>query len=67
MHAFKGTTIPSNPDKVFADLIGRDFTSEAPGTRLVADVTYLRTNESWLYLATAIDLCTRIVVGWAIT
>ncbi|ADX72000.1 transposase [Pseudarthrobacter phenanthrenivorans Sphe3] len=65
MRAFKRTTIPSDPDKVFADLIGRDFTAEAPGTRLVGDITYLRTDEGWLYLATVIDLCTRMVVGWA--
>ena len=65
MRAFKRTTIPSDPDKVFADLIGRDFTSAAPGTRLVGDITYLRTGEGWLYLATVIDLCTRMVVGWA--
>ncbi|MHA7224318.1 IS3 family transposase [Arthrobacter sp. RHLT1-20] len=65
MRAFKRTTIPSDPDKVFADLIGRDFTSEAPGTRLVGDITYLRTDEGWLYLATVIDLCTRMIVGWA--
>lgn len=65
MRAFKRTTIPSDPDKVFEDLIGRDFTAEAPGTRLVGDITYLRTGEGWLYLATVIDLCTRMVVGWA--
>lgn len=33
-----------------------DFTSTAPGTRLVEDITYLRTGEGWLYLATVIDL-----------
>lgn len=65
MRAFKRTTIPSDPEKVFADLIGRDFTSAVPGTRLVGDITYLRTGEGWLYLATVIDLCTRMVVGWA--
>ena len=65
MRAFKRTTIASDPDKVFEDLIGRDFTAEAPGTRLVGDITYLRTGEGWLYLATVIDLCTRMVVGWA--
>jgi putative transposase len=64
MRAFKRTTIPSDPDKVFADLIGRDFTSAAPGTRLVGDITYLRTDEGWLYLATVIDLCTGMVIGW---
>ncbi len=67
MRAFKRTTIPSDPDKVFADLIGRDFTSDTPGTKLVGDITYLRTGEDWLYLATVIDLCTRMVVGWAMS
>ncbi|WP_262364463.1 IS3 family transposase [Arthrobacter echini] len=43
----------------------RDFTSKVPGTRLVGDITYLRTGEGWLYLATVIDLCTGMVIGWA--
>jgi transposase InsO family protein len=47
------------------DLIGRDFTAEAPGERLVGDITYLPTGEGWLYLATVIDLHTREVVGHA--
>jgi transposase InsO family protein len=47
------------------DLIGRDFTAQAPGERLVSDITYLPTGESWLYLATVIDLHTREVIGRA--
>jgi putative transposase len=43
----------------------RDFTSSTPGTRLVGDITYLKTGSGWLYLATVIDLCTREVMGWA--
>jgi hypothetical protein len=39
MRAFKRTTIPVDPDKVFADLIGRNFTAETPGSRLVGDIT----------------------------
>ena len=46
------------------DLIGRDFTAAAPGQRLVGDITYLRTGEGWLYLATVIDLATKMVTGW---
>ncbi|AIY03186.1 transposase [Arthrobacter sp. PAMC 25486] len=65
MRAFKRTTIPCDPDAVFKDLIGRDFTADTPGIRLVGDITYLRTGEGWLYLATVIDLCTRMIVGWA--
>lgn len=48
------------------DLIGRDFTAEAPGRRFVGDITYLPTAEGWLYLATTIDLHTREVVGHAL-
>lgn len=43
----------------------RDFTSAVPGTRFCGDITYLRTGSGWLYLATVIDLCTRMVVGWS--
>ena len=43
----------------------RDFTSAVPGTRLVGDITYLRTGEGWLYLATVIDLFSGRVIGWA--
>jgi transposase InsO family protein len=47
------------------DLIGRDFTAPAPGRRFVGDITYLPTQEGWLYLATTIDLHNREVVGHA--
>ena len=43
----------------------RDFSSVVPGTRLVGDITYLRTGEGWLYLATVIDLFSGMVIGWA--
>lgn len=47
------------------DLIGRDFHADAPGTKLVGDITYLPTAEGWLYLACWLDLATREVVGYA--
>jgi transposase InsO family protein len=58
----------TRPDKTAAgvpDLIGRDFTAEAPGERLVGDITYLPTQEGWLYLATVIDLHSRQIIGHA--
>ena len=64
--AYRVTTIHGEDDDPASDLIGRDFTAKAPGQRLVGDITYLRTGEGWCYLATVIDLCTRMVVGWAI-
>ena len=47
------------------DLVVRDFTAEAPGVKMVGDITYIPTWEGWLYLATVIDCCTKAVVGWA--
>ncbi len=53
---------PSGP---IPDLVGRDFTAEAPGTKMVGDVTYIPTWEGWLFLATVLDCHTKAVVGWA--
>lgn len=61
----KRTTIPAEDVVTRPDLLRRDFTAEAPGIRLVGDITYLRTGEGWLYLATVIDLFNREVVGWS--
>ena len=62
--AYKRTTIPGTQPAARPDLIGRDFTAQAPGTRMVGDITYLRTGQGWLYLATVIDLATKMVTGW---
>jgi putative transposase len=64
--AYKRTTVPGEAPVDSPDLIGRDFdpASSAPGERLVGDITYLKTGEGWLYLATVIDLATRMVIGW---
>src|SRR5665811_2593381 len=37
------------------DLLLRDFTCQTPATKLVGDITYIRTWEGWLYLATVLD------------
>lgn len=47
------------------DLVARDFTAEAPGVKLVGDITYITTWEGWVYLAVVIDCHTKEVVGWA--
>jgi transposase InsO family protein len=62
--AYKRTTVPGEDPVTSPDLISRDFTAQAPGQRLVGDITYLQTGEGWLYLATVIDLATRMVTGW---
>lgn len=63
----KRTTVPDEGAPPRPDLVRRDFTAAVPCTRLVGDITYLKTGQGWLYLATVIDLCTRMVVGWAIS
>ena len=47
------------------DLLKRDFTCDTPATKLVGDITYIRTWEGWLYLATVLDCHTKQVVGYA--
>jgi putative transposase len=47
------------------DLVNRDFTADAPGHKMVGDITYIPTWEGWIYLATVIDCHTKAVIGWA--
>jgi putative transposase len=47
------------------DLVNRNFTADAPGRKMVGDITYIPTWEGWVYLATVIDCATRKVTGWA--
>lgn len=47
------------------DLLDRQFESLIPGAILVGDITYVRTREGWLYVATVIDLASRSVLGHA--
>ena len=62
---WRRTTLPAGSLASRPDLIGRDFTAAAPGTKLVGDISYIRTWTGWLYLATVIDLATRKVIGWS--
>lgn len=48
------------------DLVDRDFTAAGPGTKLVGDITYIRTWEGWLYLAAVIDCHTKECIGYAL-
>ncbi|WP_440581831.1 IS3 family transposase [Streptomyces djakartensis] len=47
------------------DLVNRDFTADAPGRKMVGDITYIPTWEGWVFLATVIDCHTKAVIGWA--
>lgn len=48
------------------DLVARAFNPDAPDQLWAGDVSYLRTSEGWVYLATVIDLYSRRVLGWAL-
>jgi len=59
------TTDSNHGMPIAPNLLERDFTASAPNTVWVADITYVHTDEGWLYLAGIMDLCTRKIVGWA--
>jgi transposase InsO family protein len=61
------TTIRVPGVRVADDLVERCFKPDAPNVLWVADITYLRTWEGWLYLAAVQDAYSRRIVGWAMT
>ncbi len=61
---YRHTTV-ADPLTVIPDLVRRDFTPTHPDQLWVGDITYIRTWEGWLYLATLLDCYSRRVVGWA--
>jgi putative transposase len=51
---------------VAPNVLAQEFRSETPDRVWVGDITYVPTEEGWLYLAVLLDLCSRRVVGWAL-
>jgi len=47
------------------NLLNRNFGADAPNRIWLADITYIETDQGWLYLATVMDLYSRRIVGWA--
>jgi transposase InsO family protein len=63
---YKINTTDSNHNLPIANnILNRNFYSGTPNTKYVGDITYIPTNEGWLYLATVIDLYSRKIVGWS--
>jgi len=62
---WRTTTVQGREQSTTPDLVSRDFTAEAPGRKLVGDITYIPTRAGWLYLATVIDCFNREVIGYA--
>ena len=48
-----------------SDLIEQNFTALAPNQKWVSDLTYVWTDEGWLYLAVIMDLYSRAIIGWS--
>lgn len=62
---FKATTNSKHNLPVYDNLLNQDFTATAPNQKYVQDITYLATDDGWVYLAVVIDLYSRYVVGWS--
>jgi transposase InsO family protein len=60
------TTIPDPTPPAIPDLVHGQFEAAAPDVLGVGDITYIRTWEGWLYLATVIDVFSRRVLGFAL-
>lgn len=59
------TTVRVPGVRICEDLVDRNFMASAPNRLWVADITYLRTWEGWLYLVAVQDVYSRRIVGWA--
>lgn len=64
---FKATTNSKHDLPVAPNLLRQDFSAQTANQKWVGDITYLWTDEGWLYLAVVIDLYSRLVVGWAMS
>jgi len=62
---YKATTNSKHNMPVADNLLDRNFSPTAPNQVWTSDITYLWTDEGWLYLAIVLDLYNREVVGWS--
>lgn len=64
---FKATTDSNHRFNVAPNLLNRDFTAESQNQKWAGDISYVWTQEGWLYLAVILDLHSRRVIGWAVS
>ena len=62
---FRKTTDSNHKLPVAGNVLDRQFATDEPDRAWVADITYVWTQQGWLYLAVIIDLFARRVVGWS--
>lgn len=63
---FVATTDSGHAYPVADNVLGRDFTASKPDEKWVADITYVATDEGFVYMAAVMDLYSRRIVGWAV-
>lgn len=61
------TTDSRHDHPVARNLLDRQFSAARLNAKWVVDITYIPTEEGWLYLAGVMDLCSRKIVGWSMT
>lgn len=61
---YKATTNSAHALPVAENLLKQDFSASRPNEKWVSDITYIWTEEGWIYLAVILDLFTRKIVGW---
>lgn len=64
---FKATTNSNHSLPVAGNLLQQNFEADRSNQKWVSDITYIATDEGWLYLAVVMDLYSRIVVGWSMS
>jgi transposase InsO family protein len=64
---FKATTDSNHELPVAPNLLEQDFSTTSANQKWCGDITYLWTEQGWLYLATVIDLFSRRVIGWSMS
>ena len=62
---YKATTNSNHTLPAAGNLLKQDFTAQRPNQVWVGDITYIGTDEGWLYLAVVLDLYSRKVLGWS--
>jgi len=63
---FKMTTDSKHHLPVAENILNRDFSTTGPNQKWCGDISYVWTDEGWIYLAVVIDLYSRAVIGWSI-
>jgi len=64
---FKVTTDSNHKKPVAENILQQDFIATRPNQKWLTDITYIQTQEGWLYLCVFLDLYSRTIVGWSMS